>query len=322
MPSRWYDLPIGLCFFIPFQLFYRLFCLLSALIYFLLFCLRQPVSSCFRTRYGKNAPPALVTIRFSHYCEKARWALDLLQDADSSHRYVQRPRSILTHMASSLWHTGGISSSTPIYITKDKRVLKDSSTILHYVSDALSDLGKQTLYPSAEVNELEDYFDRVLGVHVRRYGYWLMFQADDRERELRDCWLRGTVGFERWIQRVFFGSIKALATKGMQVEEQPSLASKQHIDQVFAKVNQMLDEHDGLYLLNTAHPTAADVTFAALAYPMIFPPQCDELIVDYDPNRMSREFYEQVTNYRAQRAGKFVLQMYQNDRIIERVTGL
>ncbi|CAF1374751.1 unnamed protein product [Rotaria sordida] len=307
--------------------------MICALIYLLLFCLRQPISSCFRTRYAKDALPTLITIRFSHYCEKARWALDLLQHAAShkstqeqleriendSHRYIEHSRSILTHMISSLWHTSGFSSSTPVYITRDKHVLKDSSDILHYVSDELCKLGKPTLYPTAEVEELENYFNQILGIHVRRYGYWLMFQTDDMEDELRNCWLRGTVGFEKWTQQHFFGPIKALATKGMNIQEQPSLISKQHIDEVFEKVNQMLEEHDGLYLFKTTYPTAADLTFASLAYPMIFPSQCDELIIKYEPNIMSRQMYEQVTAYREQQAGKLVLRMYEQDRVVNRI---
>ncbi len=333
MSTRWYDLPIGLSFYLPFQLFYRLFCIICGLIYFLLFCLREPISSCFHTRYAKDALPTLITIRFSHFCEKARWALDRLRDAEAhssvsgqyeskqsdSYNYVECSRSILTHMITSLWHTSGFSSSTPIYITNDKRVLKDSSTIMRYVSDELCKLGKPTLYPTSEVQELVDYFDETLGVHVRRYGYWLMFSTDDMNVELQECWLRSTVKLERWIQRHFFGPIKALATEGMQIHEQPSLISKQHIDEVFEKINQKLEEHGGTYLLNTNYPTAADLTFAALAYPMIFPPQCNDLIIEYDPDRMSPQFYNQVTIYRQQRAGQFVLRMYEQDRIIDRI---
>jgi glutathione S-transferase len=307
--------------------------MICALIYFLLFCLRQPISSCFRTRYAKGALPTLITIRFSHYCEKARWALDLLQDAtkhktiderskkmqNDSQSYIEYPRSILTHMVSSLWHTSGFSSSTPIYITRDKNVLKDSSDIMHYVSDELCKLGKPTLYPSSEVEELENYFNQMLGVHVRRYGYWLMFQSEDMQNELHNCWLRDTAGFEKWIQQHFFGPIKALATEGLHIQEQPSLLSKQHIDEVFEKVNQKLEEHGGSYLFNTNYPTAADLTFASLAYPMIFPPECDDLIITYDPDVMSRHLYDQVTAYREQRAGKFVLQMYEQHRITSRI---
>ncbi|CAF1152221.1 unnamed protein product [Adineta ricciae] len=190
---------------------------------------------------------------------------------------------------------------------------------MHYVSDELCKLGKSTLYPTSEVEKLVNYFDETLGVHARRYIYWLMFASDKNTSELRQCWLRGTTGLERWIQRHFPGSIQALATVGMQIHEQPSLMSKQHVDEVFEKVNQMLEKHGELYLLNTNSPTAADITFASLAYPMIFPRQCDDLVFEYDQNRMSRELYDQITTYRSQRAGKFVLRMYEQHRITDRV---
>jgi hypothetical protein len=74
-----------------------------------------------------------------------------------------------------------------------------------------------------------------------------------------------------------------------------------------------------LYLFNTNYPTAADLTFASLAYPVIFPPDCDDLIITYDPNVMSRELYDQVTVYREQQEGKLVLRMYEKDRIVNRI---
>ena len=300
--------------------------MICSLIYFLLCCLRQPMSTCCRTRYAKNALPTLITIRFSHYCEKGRWALDLLQHAgtqqskeESTYRYVEYPRSVLTHMVSSLWHTSGFSSSTPIYITRDKRVIKDSSDIMHYVSDELVKLGQPTLYPNPEVEELSRYFNEILGVHVRRYGYWTLFQAEEMKNELHQCWLRETTGLERWIQQHAFGPIKALLTKGLNIEREASLIAKQRVDEAFEKVNCKLEEHGGLYLFNTTYPTAADLTFAALAYPMVLPPECDDLIVPYDINVISRQFYDETTSYRQQRAGKFVLQMYEKHRIVNRI---
>lgn len=239
--------------------------------------------------------------------------------SNTSQYYVEHPRSILTHMVSSLWHTSGFSSSTPVYITRDKHVLKNSSDIMHYVSDELCKLGKPTLYPNVEVEKMENYFDEHLGVHVRRYGYWLMFQTEELQNELHNCWLRNTVGLERWIQQHFVGPIQALATEGMKIHQQPSLISKQHIDEVFDTVNKKLEAHGGLYLFNTNYPTAADITFAALAYPMIFPSECDDLIIPYDSNVMSHELYEQVKTYREQPAGKFVLRMYEQHRLTNRI---
>ncbi len=52
---------------------------------------------------------------------------------------------------------------------------------------------------------------------------------------------------------------------------------------------------------------------------MIFPPECDDLIITYDPNVMSRELYDQVTVYREQQVGKLVLRMYEKDRIVNRI---
>lgn len=109
------------------------------------------MSTCFRTRYAKNTSPTLTTIRFSHYCEKARWALDVLQytttnaasdkssekEQTNNYGYVEHPHAVITHMVSSLRHTSGLSTSTPVYITQEKRVIKDSSDTVQYVSNEL-----------------------------------------------------------------------------------------------------------------------------------------------------------------------------------------
>lgn len=127
-------------------------------------------------------------------------------------------------------------------------------------------------YPNAEVEQLENYFNKVLGVHARHYGYWLMFQSD----EIDNCWLRSAVRSERWIQQHSFGPIKALLTKGLKIDRPSSSIAKQRIDEVFQRVNEISEDHDEMYLCKTTYFTAVDLTFVAPAYPVIFPPECDE----------------------------------------------
>jgi glutathione S-transferase len=103
----------------------------------------------------------LVTIAFSHYCEKARWALDRACVPYREEAYVP-----VTHLLGTLRRGG---RSTPLLALPDRMLLTDSSAIVRYADAACPG----SLFPddpalSAEVDALEDLFDEQLGPHVRR----------------------------------------------------------------------------------------------------------------------------------------------------------
>ena len=120
--------------------------------------------------------PRLITIPFSHYCEKARWALDRrgIAFVEEGHLPVLHTRATRA--------VGG--RSTPLLVIDDggqRRSLTDSTDILRY-ADTAGTRGER-LFPPAdsavggEVAALEDRFDEVLGPHARRLGYF--FLLDD-----------------------------------------------------------------------------------------------------------------------------------------------
>src|SRR5262245_37734876 len=106
----------------------------------------------------------LITIPFSHYCEKARWALDR-----GGITYREEGHLPMLHWLSSRRAGGG--RTVPVLVTGD-RVIRDSTDILRWAEDA----GAGGLVPDdpaerAEVDRLEDWFDDVLGPHSRRWAY-------------------------------------------------------------------------------------------------------------------------------------------------------
>ena len=107
-----------------------------------------------------------ITIPISHYCEKARWALDR-----TGVGFVEQPHLQLIHWLAARRAGGG--TTVPVLVCGD-RVLADSADIVDE-ADAKAPQG-QRLYPedpgaAAEVRALQRDFDANLGSHGRRWMY-------------------------------------------------------------------------------------------------------------------------------------------------------
>src|SRR5262249_43993863 len=117
--------------------------------------------------------PVLVTIPISHYCEKARWALDLAKVP-----YVEEAHPPFFHMLRTL--PSRVGRSTPQLRLPD-RVLPDSRAIVAYADAAR---GGDLLIPrdpaeAAEVAAWVERFDTKLGPHVRRFAYFHLLEQPD-----------------------------------------------------------------------------------------------------------------------------------------------
>ena len=84
------------------------------------------------------------------------------------------------------------------------------------------------------------------------------------------------------------------------------------VDRVFHEVSSLLQ--DGRkYICATADLTAADITFASLAYPLILPEEKARVFVSWDDD-LPPDFREEVKRLRKTLAGKFVLRLYKEER--------
>lgn len=130
----------------------------------------------------------LITIAVSHYCEKVRWALDWLNIP-----YIEESHVPLFHRFATRKHGG---TSVPVLVTETS-AFTDSTDILHYLN-TIAPEGRH-LYPTdpelrREVEQLEELFDRKLGVNIRRWGYF--YRLDDVQM-MRQMWSKGTPRFEQ-----------------------------------------------------------------------------------------------------------------------------
>lgn len=205
--------------------------------------------------------PRLVTIGPSHYCEKARWALDR-----AGVRYDEDVHLPLLHWGATVRHR---TRTVPVLVTKDL-TLTESNAIVAW-ADARLDTERR-LYPTdigarLEVDRLVAKVDRELGPLTRRLAYCLLvprpevfvkvFEGTASPRQ-RAMLRRGHALFRGAMKRAFRTSPAAEAR------------SIQKLHRLFDEIGALLGGRP--YLVGDRF-SAADLAFAALATPILLPPE-------------------------------------------------
>jgi len=225
----------------------------------------------------------LITIPPSHYCEKARWALEKAGIA-----YREEGHPPLLHRVATKLARGG--RSTPVLVA-GKRVLSDSTDILLRV----------------EAEELEEVFDTRLGPHTRRIAYYHLLQHN--ELFLASV-LAGVGGFERTLFRALAPLIKKLMRVGMRIDDEGAERSLGYVQNVFETVGEQLA--DGRSYLVGKKFGAADLTFAALAAPVLLPRKYGSPLPSL--GEVPAELLAQIEDFRSSPAGDFGLRIYRDHR--------
>ncbi len=204
--------------------------------------------------------PRLVTIPFSHYCEKARWALER-----GGVTFVEETHAPLFAWRGALGAGG--KRTVPVLVTDDA-VIAESSDILRWV-DAHG-RPPEPFFPAElpEVASLVETFDRRLGPATRRVGYFHVLRSD--RSFVHDLLTTDVPAWEARAVRALGPAIPLAIRYGLKVDDAGYRRSKKAIDEVFASVNERLA--DGRRTLAGDAFTAADLTFAALATPIVMPP--------------------------------------------------
>ena len=253
-------------------------------------------------------PLRLITIGFSHYCEKARWALDR-----GELPYREEDHVPLFHWRGTV-PAGG--RTVPMLVTPDG-VLRESTEIVEYVDEHLH--RDRRIIPEdakerAEVMTWVADFDRGLGPAVRRFIYFHLLQ--DREAAVEVLSSTGPT-WERKLARRLFPVLRAAIARGLKISPTSAERSRQRIESTLAAVDARLA--DGRRFLVGERFSAADLTLAALACPLIQPPQAGFRF----PAR-SRELpgvAAAIATARASVAGQYVLRLYAQERPPVRALG-
>jgi len=246
------------------------------------------------------SPPRLITIPLSHFCEKARWALDR-----TGIEYREEPHLPLVHRL----HTTRVGCRSVPVLVVGSQAIRDSHSILQWAAAHGRD---RRLYPAdeglrARVIEIERYADRELGPHVRRWAYRYLLAAP---LLLLPCFSRGVTQFERLIAPLVVIAVRPLIRRGYSVDEATGRASLARAAAAMGQISAWLA--DGRRYLVGDRFTAADLAVASLAAPLVYAPQYGGAMPPFDA--LPAEMRADIERLRTDRVGTFVLDLYARER--------
>jgi glutathione S-transferase len=208
--------------------------------------------------------PVLWQYSFSNYNEKARWALD--------YKGIRhRRRSLMPGGPRGMLFSRG-DGTLPV-LDLDGRRIVDSTAIIAALEERQPE---PALYPAdpderRQALELEDFFDENAGHDMRRVGFWelrdnldygLAFMTTDQPR------VRRAVG--RTGLKVAFPFVWRYMSARYAFNEEAVTRSRGTLIAALDRIE--AERSGGDYLVGDAF-SVADLTAAALLYPLVWPPE-------------------------------------------------
>jgi glutathione S-transferase len=278
----------------------------------------------------------LITISVSHYCEKVRWALDMLDnDPESPYYYDEDAHPPALHAQFTLHASRNEASATPMIVFKDNDETGSSSSskkeVVLYKSDVILRRFMPSLYPKEieqQVQDMESYLGQALGSAVRCYAYH-QFLNDLPNYGTSLCQVCANKDKVSTVESILFKAmldkgIDKGMKKGIHINSETAAASETAIRSMFAELSARLE--DGReYLLDDDYSktrkshgfTAADLTLAALAYPLIRPPEMSFWTFNND-DQLPPALVSLCQEMAQTTAGKHVLKMYLKHRPVHK----
>ncbi len=246
--------------------------------------------------------PRLLTIPISHYCEKARWALDRAGISYAEERHVQGIHRVAARRA-------GGGRTLPVLVTPEGAI-GESEEIMDWVDERTPE--EWRLFPAApaqrtEVLDLCRHLDAELGPRARRLMYAHML--GDPGLALRF----NNAGVPRWEDRAIrwgwplarrFVERELGMRPGIEVEDEAAVWLE------LDWVGELLA--DGRPHLCGERFGAADLTFAALCAAVIFPPGYGVELPQ--PDVLPRLTAKLVDRARAHPAGAYAMELFATHR--------
>jgi glutathione S-transferase len=240
--------------------------------------------------------PELFQFSFSHYNEKARWALDYKRVPHTRRTLLPGP-----HMATMLALTGR-NTKTPALRT-DERVISGSAQIIEWLERQHPE---PPLYPKNdkerhEALRLQTWFDGEIGVRVRRAIFWDVLPDG---AYLAGFMSEGFPPMARRLYRVGFPALRVVMKADMKITDAGAAEGRDRTKEALDFVAKA-----GGYLVGNKF-SVADLTAAALLSVTVFPPEFPAT----PPEPVSPGFGKWLDRWKRHPGTKWVLDMYRKHR--------
>jgi glutathione S-transferase len=207
--------------------------------------------------------PVLYHIEISHYNEKARWALD--------YKHVPHVRKAPPPMMHTMWALAMTRKPTfPVLVMNGERI-GDSTRIIERLE---SSYPEPPLYPEdpderRRALDLEDFFDEELGPYIRR---WLFYEALEglEPNEFVEGALGNSPASVKSVMRATSPVASRLLKLRYGIAPESAQAARGKTEAALDRLEQELQPSG--YLVGDRF-TVADLTAAALFFPLVRPPE-------------------------------------------------
>jgi len=244
----------------------------------------------------------LLTIPISHFCEKARWALDRAGIAYEEERHVQGVHQLVA------WRAGR-GTTMPVLVAGD-RVLTQSEQILRYADEHLPP-GRRLFPPDPserrEVEALSRELDEGLGRDARRLIYVVMFGAKDQMLRYNN---QGVPRWEATALRALWPLATRYVARHLGITDRTREEDERRVRGTFDAIADRLS--DGRRHLCGDRFTAADLTFACLSSAVVAPPQYGVPLPQ--PDELPQEIGDLLRAFREHPAGAYALELFRTER--------
>ncbi len=243
--------------------------------------------------------PRLLTIPISHFCEKARWALERAR-VD----YREEPHVQLVHRLVAM--RTGAGRKVPILVTGDG-ALAESAAIVRWADRDL-DESERLVWSAdeAEITALERGFDERLGIESRRWVYSSVIGTDIPFRFGNET----LPGWERRLLPLGMPVLKIYAARVLDAAPEEAASALAAVEQTFDEVAERIA--DGRRFLLGDRFSAADLAFGALTSPVLAPEHYGTRLPQ--PADMPEVMAATVTRMREHPAGRFAMRLVAEER--------
>lgn len=201
----------------------------------------------------------LYQFAFSHFCEKARWALDYKGIS-------YRPLNLVPGLHMKLVRKIAPKTCLPVLVD-GQTVIQDSAAIITYLdkihpASALTPANEQE---ASEALEWERFFDEQIGMPLRQWFYY--YTLPERELALKFL-LQGAPWYGRPVFRLMFPKVRDAMTRYMNIKEETAKQSEACLLATFEKLDSLLLERR--FIVGDRF-SRADLTACALLSPFCLP---------------------------------------------------